>query len=205
MADAGKSRPERFVIRHEIEALRCLDRFRRSGGSGRRSRCAARCGSGLLRRFRCRNGLFRRGLGCLGEIKLRQRGRGLGCFGGDGLDLQGGSRNGKAAGAAGIIGEGKGMAAGGFFRREKGCSFEVVKSSLLVAPADFSPAEKMARLGSFTDLPSSTSSRMQFTISVSTPVMAPFEYGVLCSDMCLARSSTPMVLPMVAARANHLP
>ena len=84
--------------------------------------------------------------------------------------------------------------------------FVVEKSADVGAPffLVLMPAEKMASPSSFTALPSSISSRTQPIMSVSTPLMAPFEYGVLCSDMCFARSSTFMVLPMVTARANHL-
>ena len=58
--------------------------------------------------------------------------------------------------------------------------FDTVKTSSLTAPPLFlMPSEKMARSAIFTFLPSSSSSLMHYTMSVSIPVMTPFEYGVL--------------------------
>ena len=41
-------------------------------------------------------------------------------------------------------------------------------------------------------------------MSVSIPLMAPFEYGVLWFDMCSASASRSMV-SSITGKANHLP
>lgn len=70
----------------------------------------------------------------------------------------------------------------------------MLKLSLVSAPSlTFKPMEKMARSGNFTFLPKSSSSLVQLTASVSMPLMAPAENGVLWFDMCSANLSSPMV------------
>ena len=72
-----------------------------------------------------------------------------------------------------------------------------VKSFSVLAPPRFlMPREKMARSSIFTFLPSRSSSLIQFTMSVSVPLMAPFEKGVLWLLMCSARPSSVMVSSM---------
>ena len=64
------------------------------------------------------------------------------------------------------------------------------QSAMLLAPFLFlMPKLKIAKSVIFTAMPCKFNSLMQFTASVSIPLIAPFEKGVLCDDMCSANLS----------------